>query len=282
MYVSYLNECYQHIFGNTVIKSWGYLYYDFEGRYLQITSDKLLLDDFLHQELYADQIIDNISLSSGSYYSSDVHNDKFLANSVKDILMKQGYTYFFDIIYKNENYSEVYTFASLEDFNYANNFTLNNLDMFKLISLDLAKRCRRLLTKDNLLVLPKTFIIQMNELNVIQPQNTTPDLKDIILKSKNIDDLFHTASDDVFDFNKLPFSFMASKDLTHKEKEIIYLYYQGFNAHRIAQILDISKRTVDKHFENIKTKLHCEHPGQIISALLRYDTSIKNNINSKT
>lgn len=276
MYASYLDECYRHIFGNTVIKSWGYLYYDLSGRYLQLMSDKLLLEDFFKNELFIDQIIDNLSNPYMQFYSSDVVNDALVPNPVKKVLMLQGYTHFFDIIHKHADYSEVYTFATLENPVYANNYALNNLDILKIISQDLSVRCRRLLTKDNMLILPNDFIIQMNELQEIHSKTDSLSLKDIIMKSKDTAcTLFEKVSDDVFDFNKLPFSFLASKELTHREKEIIYLYYQDFNAHRIAEILDLSKRTVDKHFDNIKTKLNCESIGQIIPALLKYDYLLK-------
>lgn len=73
---------------------------------------------------------------------------------------------------------------------------------------------------------------------------------------------------------------MSAKQLTLKEKEVVYLYYHGFNVHRIADILDISKRTVDKHFENIKRKLDCDSIGQIIPILMRSNISINQFIQS--
>ncbi|HHF7344889.1 TPA: helix-turn-helix transcriptional regulator [Legionella feeleii] len=73
-----------------------------------------------------------------------------------------------------------------------------------------------------------------------------------------------------------PLTSCRQKNITLKEKEIIYLYYFGFNANRIADILEISKRTVAKHFENIKKKLACDSTGQIIPTLLRSNISINN------
>lgn len=280
MYASYLEGCYKHVFDNTIIKSWGYLYFDLSGRYLQLMSDKLLLDDFFKNELFSVQIIDNISSPHDQFYSSDVVNDIFIPSSIKKIVMLQGYTYFFDILHKHPDYSEVYTFATSENPVYASNYIFNNLDVLNLISRDLSTRCRRLLTKDNMLILPKDFIIEMNELYANRNQTEVANLKEILLQSKDSScSLFEKITDTVFDFNKLPFSFLASKELTHREKEIIYLYYQDFNAHRIADILDLSKRTIDKHFDNIKNKLKCESVGQIIPTLLRYDYLLKERIN---
>ncbi|HEN5492356.1 LuxR C-terminal-related transcriptional regulator, partial [Legionella pneumophila serogroup 1] len=64
----------------------------------------------------------------------------------------------------------------------------------------------------------------------------------------------------------------------HREKEMIYLYFNDFNLSRIASIFEISKRTVERHFENIKKKLGCENTGQIIPALIKYDCSLKKGI----
>lgn len=44
MYTSYLESLYKHIFANTPIYSWGYFYYDLNGRCLQLMSDNSLLD----------------------------------------------------------------------------------------------------------------------------------------------------------------------------------------------------------------------------------------------
>ncbi|WP_244940849.1 helix-turn-helix transcriptional regulator [Legionella sainthelensi] len=78
-----------------------------------------------------------------------------------------------------------------------------------------------------------------------------------------------------FDYNQLPFTFLAAKDLTHREKEMIYLYFNDFSLERIASILEISKRTVERHFESIKKKLNCDALGQVIPTLIKYDHALK-------
>ncbi|MCW8386493.1 helix-turn-helix transcriptional regulator [Fluoribacter dumoffii] len=274
MYTSYFEGLYQHVFANTPIYSWGYFYYDLQGRCLQLMSDKALLEIFFKNELFADQII-NATPSDDNYYASDVVNDKLIANSVKETLIDQNYVYFFDIVSHHAEYTEIYTFASVSCVHKANNFILNNMDILKAISQNLAVRGRRLLTKDNTLILPKEFIIEMNSLMESRKGDKGLNLKKIILGQKeNSLKLKDMINDTVFDFNALPFNFMSAKELTLKEKEIIYLYYFGFNVQRIADILEISKRTVDKHLENIKKKLECESTGQIIPALLRSNISI--------
>lgn len=275
MYTSYLKGCYQHIFDKTVICDWGYLYFDLQGRYLQIISDNNLIDVFLENELYAEQIIDNLSNNYGNYYSCDVLQDSLLPNLIKEVLVDNKYRYFFDIANKQPDYTEIYTFAAHCDPLQGGNFALNNLDMLKLISQDIGKRCRKLLTSENTLVLPADFIVQMNEVFELHKKAHTNCLQNVVLEVKQWDKRLQSmVNDEAFDFNLLPFNFIANKELTHKERELIYLYYFGFNFQRMADILDISKRTVDKHFENIKRKLNCESTGHIIPHLLRTNMAI--------
>lgn len=275
MYATYLDGCYQHIFERTPVFSWGYFYFDMDGRCIQLMSDQPLLAVFLRNELFVDQITNNIIQRQDFIYGSDVINDHILPASIRETLVDQKYSYFFDIVRKHNNYTEICTFATTVDVNQSNNFILNNLDMLKLIAEDLSRRCRRLLTKDNIIILPQHFIIEMNMLAELKQPEAPARLKDLILGNKEkMPKLHELASDTPFDFNKLPFNFMSARELTLKEKEIIYLYYYGFNTSRIANILEISKRTVDKHFENIKKKLDCESTGQIIPLLLRNNISI--------
>ncbi|KTD72685.1 hypothetical protein [Legionella tucsonensis] len=72
MYTSYLEGLYQHIFTNTPISTWGYFYYDLNGRCLQLMSDKWLLDVFFKNDLFATQIFSNITTTPDTLYASDV------------------------------------------------------------------------------------------------------------------------------------------------------------------------------------------------------------------
>lgn len=275
IYVPYLESCYRHIFENTLVHSWGYFYFDLDGQCLQLMSDKSLLDVFLKNDLFADQISNNLAHRHDLVYGSDIINDKMLISSVRETLIDKQYAFFFDIVNKHEHYTEICTFATLIDANQSNNFILNNMEILKMIAQDLARRCRRLLTSENTFILPKDFIIEMNVLSESRQAEDSVNLRERILGQKNTSSKLQAmVKDSAFDFSKLPFNFMSAKELTLKEKEIIYLYYYGFNAPRIGNILDISKRTVDKHFENIKRKLDCYSTGQIIPVLLRANISI--------
>lgn len=134
MYTSYLDGCYQHIFERTPVYSWGYFYFDMDGRCLQLMSDQPLLDVFLKNELYVDQITNNMTQRQDFIYGSDIINDHILPDSIRETLINQKYSYFFDIVHKDDKYTEICTFAMTVAVNQANNFILNNIEMLRLVA----------------------------------------------------------------------------------------------------------------------------------------------------
>lgn len=278
-YTSFLSEAYRAIFDRTCIDFWGYVYFDLEGRHLQLNSEKYIIDEILNKELYIEQNLCKKNYQHSNYYVCHVPNDNVIASGIKKCLLERNYTFFIDFFYQDSSHVEMVTFASNHQPGFVNNFVVNNLDYFKMIAHNMAAKIRRLHTKENFSTLPKECIIRMNELFSSENCENENQLKEIILQSSN-HQMVELIKDTVFDYNSLPFSFMGAKNLTHREKELIYLYYNNFNLHRIASIFEISKRTVERHFESIKKKLNCENNGQIIPALIRFDANLKKILNT--
>ncbi|VEB35767.1 LuxR family transcriptional regulator [Legionella sainthelensi] len=277
-YTAFLADAYRDIFERTYIDFWGYLYFDLQGKYLQLNSEKYIIDEILNKELYIEQNLCKKNYQHNSLYMCNVTNDNVIASGIKKCLLDREYTFFIDFIHQDSSRVEMVTFASANCPETTNNFVVNNLDYFRMIADNICAKLRRLHKKENYLTLPKECIIRMNEL--IQSENNGEEdkLRDIILQSSN-NRIVELIKDTVFDYNQLPFSFLGAKDLTHREKEMIYLYYNDFNLQRIASIFEISRRTVERHFESIKKKLDCENNGQIIPALIRFDSSLKKILN---
>ncbi|WP_115708858.1 helix-turn-helix transcriptional regulator [Legionella sainthelensi] len=273
-YTSYLFNCYQDIFINTPIDFWGYLYFDFQGRYLQLISENSIITDILSNELFIEQNLCKKNYQHDCFYVCNVDSDNIIASGIKDSLLNRDYTYFVDIIRQDTHRVEMVTFASSHSPNDTNNFIFNNIDFLNMIAANLSNRVRRLHTKDNYLILPKECIIRMNEQICKGSETKKDNLKDLILKSSH-QNMVELIKDEVFDYNQLPFTFLAAKDLTHREKEMIYLYFNDFSLQRIASILEISKRTVERHFESIKKKLNCDTLGHVIPTLIKYDHALK-------
>ncbi|WP_408605502.1 helix-turn-helix transcriptional regulator [Legionella tunisiensis] len=54
-----------------------------------------------------------------------------------------------------------------------------------------------------------------------------------------------------FDLSSLPFNL---NNFTAREKDIIYLLFYGFNTKESADILELSRRTIERTFESIRKK----------------------------
>lgn len=273
-YTSYLSEAYRSIFDRTCIDFWGYVYFDLEGRYIQLNSEKYIIDEILNKELFIEQNLCKKNYQHYNYYVCNVPDDNIIASGIKKCLLERNYTFFIDFFYQDSSRVEMVTFASDHQPGLVNNFIVNNLDYFKMIADNMTAKIRRLHSKENFLSLPKECIIRMNELIHSENCDNENQLKDFILQSSN-HQMVELIKDTVFDYNKLPFSFLGAKNITHREKQMIYLYYNQFNLQRIASIFEISRRTVERHFESIKKKLNCESNGQIIPTLIEFDSKLK-------
>lgn len=63
----------------------------------------------------------------------------------------------------------------------------------------------------------------------------------------------------------------SSNDITKRESEILYLTSaNNFTSKQVAQELNISKRTVDRHFENIRRKLNVNSKEEIIKKAILF------------
>ncbi|MBS0358260.1 MAG: helix-turn-helix transcriptional regulator [Proteobacteria bacterium] len=70
-----------------------------------------------------------------------------------------------------------------------------------------------------------------------------------------------------------PLSVLSPKltiPLSPREKDIVFLMTKGMTAEQTALELKISKRTVERHFENLRRKLKCKSKGQIINRLVEH------------
>ncbi len=63
--------------------------------------------------------------------------------------------------------------------------------------------------------------------------------------------------------NKKPVKVVAD-DLTERELEVLYQICKGRSNSEIAEILSISKRTVDKHRENLLQKTHSKNTANLV------------------
>lgn len=61
---------------------------------------------------------------------------------------------------------------------------------------------------------------------------------------------------------------------TPKELECVYFLLQGYTAKECAKKLQVSHRTVETHYENVKLKLDCHKKLEIVSAFMREEFGV--------
>ncbi|KTD73399.1 LuxR C-terminal-related transcriptional regulator [Legionella tucsonensis] len=71
----------------------------------------------------------------------------------------------------------------------------------------------------------------------------------------------------VFDYDSIPFNIKNIPKLGTREKDVIYLWYNGFSVNKIAEILEVSSRTIQRTFHIIMNKLNCTSKIEIINKL---------------
>jgi len=65
-------------------------------------------------------------------------------------------------------------------------------------------------------------------------------------------------------------SVSKNSDLTEREKEVLYLICKGFSNHEIADKLLLSKRTIDKHRENLLLKTYSNNTASLVIFAIKH------------
>jgi DNA-binding CsgD family transcriptional regulator len=161
------------------------------------------------------------------------------------------------IIKKSEKYTEFYFFSSsLDNYNILNVY-LNNLDMLDRFVLFFNDRAERLLKKaeKTKIILPGQ-LYQQNEEKI----HTNPSLADMI------DGVINEMQIKKY---RIKHEKYRNVKLSSRELDCIFLYQEGKTAKETARELNISQRTVETYFENIKNKLSCYSKDQVMQFLLK-------------
>lgn len=69
--------------------------------------------------------------------------------------------------------------------------------------------------------------------------------------------------------------------LTDREIEIVNILMQGKTGVEIGKDLHISRRTVERHIENIKEKIHCRTKSEVIQFFYNKKLNVQNKVSSK-
>lgn len=89
---------------------------------------------------------------------------------------------------------------------------------------------------------------------------------------KRFNTFFNTHQECLFE-DKIPCPFHLDKTetldspLSPREQEVVDFYIKGYGTQETANLLNVSKRTIDRHFENIRKKLKVNSKREILIAL---------------
>ena len=253
---SHIHAIAQPLLENTPIEYFTKVRVYGNGRYAYVSSCDKWQDLFIHKGLEKiSPFSASLSAISNQYYLYQ----PYMFPSIKktdDLMMDFNMGNVFAMTEKHEKYCDVYLFVMNKETENQADFYFNNMDLLRTYILyfkDKAGELMKQLDRSRSLQLSGTA--QEQELKDCVMPN---DFKDVFLKEIK---KFHSDSllDDTY--------------LTPREKDCFYWCAQGKTADETAEILHISKRTVEKHLEHVRQKTGCYKQTSLINHLARSDLS---------
>jgi DNA-binding CsgD family transcriptional regulator len=160
------------------------------------------------------------------------------------------------IIKKHDNYTEFYFFSSSVDNHGIHNVYINNMVILEKFVLYFNDRADKIIGKaeENKLFLPPHVYQQsINNMGIsIHPADIINNVLDEMQIKKY----------------RIKHNGYYNIKLSSRELECIFLYHKGKTAKETARALNISQRTVETYFENIKNKLNCYSKDQVVNFLI--------------
>ncbi len=184
---------------------------------------------------------------SGTYLWYGIHN-KVLEDALKNFNIANGIT----IIEKSSNYCEFYHFSTNPSNLTIVSFYINNHDILRRFIFYFKDKAHKLLT--NIEVKSKIILPMPATINNLTPFNNSKDSQDQANKN-----FINIPCNKYYLGENYRFAV-----LTKREVECIEWLSKGKSAEEIGMILNISRRTVINHIENIKSKTGCCKTTQIV------------------
>ncbi len=218
-----------------------------------LTNNAPWIDHFYKNELYKSVGVVDIEylLPRGYFLWSELKNDDAAYSQGRESFnIDNGLSF---VIKKNKE-TILFIFASTRSNDLINNFYVRNIDLFKRFILYFSDKGSELIQKasKNKIYLPDKQIVADRMLNKIE---INKNMRNEFFNQTNIERFFIINQE-----NNLY--------LTKREAECAAYMIDGATAKQIAKIMQISFRTVETHFRQIKQKLACSTKEELRKFLI--------------
>lgn len=154
------------------------------------------------------------------------------------------------MVKKTKNVCEFFHFATQRNANFSNYFYLNNIDALEQFILYFK-------------IIAKPLLNLASQQRILYPQ---PSDESVLVSSTWKEKILSSAKI-LADFSP-NIGHSKSVQLTKRELECTSYLKKGFSIKEIAQQMEISPRTAEKHIKHIKSKLNCATKSKVIAKLL--------------
>jgi len=269
MHSGVFREAFAEAFKDTPIDDWGYYVFNKKGEYFQAESNADFFNTFLENELYLEMPTKESNSAKYQFYSGIIEQDTHASSDLKRIARGHSFQSFVNVINIQGDYQEIFTFASSNQCQKAINYVVNHQSKMIELTKEIHDKLFFLFTPQNSIQLPKKLVEKIDT-GHNEALHTAHDSYNLAHQPKEqlLETIHNHHSGGEFDFRSLPFA-LSTAQYSEKEREILYLLFHGFDTKETAKILEISPRTVERHFEKIRKKLGCKNKMQILHFLLR-------------
>lgn len=223
-----------------------------DGSQVYLSNSARWIDDYYTLALFETSLFesDPNAYQSGYYIWSNEENSEVFIHGRDYFDSGNGIT----IIQRNEDNCEFYFFSGSVKDTWLGNFYLNNIDLLEKFILYFKDSANLLLKKaeKNRIIYPKNSNIKELKVNVIDSDLTK--LRTDFLRDINADEPIQHVD--------------TANLLSTREKEVALNILQGRTANETSTHLFISRKTVERHLENIRKKLGCQNKTELIKRLL--------------
>ncbi|MCL9682646.1 helix-turn-helix transcriptional regulator [Legionella maioricensis] len=250
-YTDLVNHICKDLFKVTGINHFSYVEINNQGNFIWLGSDSNYFEKCINQQLVKNAPTSILkTYPKTGFYLIDVYQDEYKKYSlpVFQLLNHFEYGHSFRILEITDNCTiKLYSFDAPLGKQDINHIYLNNLNVFKKFNLHFEKKI--------------TFIRNKIDQNHLQ--------EDQYSEFANLCHLTFRRNNFIEQTLSATFYSLESKiETTPREKEVLFWYIKGKTSEETAKLLNVSRRTIERHFENLREKFGCFSKSQIILKLM--------------